>query len=195
MCNDYEQHIRYAEYRNAVRELHLCTSDHESEADLRQSDDIRIGDLGPVMRGSGNGVELSQMTFGSPQGPRRTGVQLPLRGRHFSDSKRCLILASAFFEFTGKKYPKAKHRFTLADHPMMAICRSMAGRQRQSAAIVHHADDRARAGRRPDPCQTGHRPGATAMGRLDLPRQAEGELLAPLPQGSLNIEKVRPGSD
>ena len=31
------------------------------------------------------------------------------------------IPASAFFEFTGKRYPKAKHRFALKDAPFMAI--------------------------------------------------------------------------
>ena len=40
-------------------------------------------------------------------------------GRHFDKSNRCP--ASAFFEFTGKKYPKAKHRFTLNGVPFLAI--------------------------------------------------------------------------
>jgi putative SOS response-associated peptidase YedK len=35
-----------------------------------------------------------------------------------------LIPASAFFEFTGKRYPKAKHRFALKDAPFMAIAGS-----------------------------------------------------------------------
>jgi hypothetical protein len=56
MCNDYEQHIRYAEYRKAVQELDLSMPEHQSEADLPQSDDIRIGDLSPVIRASGNGI-------------------------------------------------------------------------------------------------------------------------------------------
>lgn len=41
--------------------------------------------------------------------------------RRFDKSKRCLIPASAFFEFTGKKYPKAMHRFTLNNASFMAI--------------------------------------------------------------------------
>lgn len=36
-------------------------------------------------------------------------------------SRRCLIPASAFFEFAGKTSPKAKHRFTLNGAPFMAI--------------------------------------------------------------------------
>lgn len=42
-------------------------------------------------------------------------------GRRFDKSHRCLIPASAFFEFTGKKYPKTKHRFTLTGAPFRAI--------------------------------------------------------------------------
>jgi len=42
-------------------------------------------------------------------------------GRHFDKSKRCLIILSGFFEFTGSKSPKAKHRFSLRGSPIMAI--------------------------------------------------------------------------
>jgi len=45
--------------------------------------------------------------------------------------KRCLVPASAFFEFTGKKYPKAKDRFTPNNVPFMAI----AGLRREGKAI------------------------------------------------------------
>jgi putative SOS response-associated peptidase YedK len=36
-------------------------------------------------------------------------------------SDRCLILASAFLEFTGRRYPKAQHRFSVKNAPFMAI--------------------------------------------------------------------------
>lgn len=42
-------------------------------------------------------------------------------GRSFKDSLRCLIPASAFFEFTGSKSPKTRHRFTLNGAAFMAI--------------------------------------------------------------------------
>lgn len=196
MCNDYEQHIRYAEYRRAMRELDLSTLEHQSEAALPQSDDIRIGDLGPVMRASGNGIELSQMTFGFPPKGRGGPVfNFRSEGRDFSNSKRCLILASAFFEFTGKKYPKAKHRFTLADHPMMAI-----------AGLWREGNDN----QPPSFTMLTTEPGpdvAPIHGRqvvvLAPPQWAdwiylvkpEAELLAPLPKGRLHVEQVGPGSD
>ena len=113
MCNDYEQHIIYAEYCKMMQDLALGIPTHQSELDLPRSDDIKIGDIGPVMRAASAGVvELSPMRFGfPPPAGRKGGPVFNFRsdGRHFGDSKRCLIPASAFFEFTGKKYPKSKH--------------------------------------------------------------------------------------
>ena len=57
-------------------------------------------------------------------------------GRHFDKSNRCLIPASAFFEFTGKRSPKAKHRFALKGSPITAIAGHLAGEQRKSAAGI-----------------------------------------------------------
>ena len=70
------------------------------------------------------------MTFGfPPKNPRGSPVfNFKSEGRRFDKSKRCLIPASAFFEFTGKRYPKAKHSFALKDAPFMAI--RLASRER-----------------------------------------------------------------
>ena len=66
MCNDYEQHIAHAQYVEALRQLELTSPSAETAADLPQADDIRIGDMGTVVRAAGNGVELVQMKFGFP---------------------------------------------------------------------------------------------------------------------------------
>jgi hypothetical protein len=75
------------------------------------------------MHAVGNEIELVPMTFSFPQGrPGGTPVfNFRSEGRHFANSNRCLIPASAFFEFTGKKYPKAKHRFALKGYLITAI--------------------------------------------------------------------------
>jgi hypothetical protein len=49
MCNDYEQHVRWAEYRKLMQALDMTIPSHQSELDLPQADDIRINDTGPVM--------------------------------------------------------------------------------------------------------------------------------------------------
>lgn len=123
MCNDYEQQVAWAEYRKMMQKLELGIPTQQSELDLPQADDIRINDMGPVMRAAGNVVELVPMSFGFPRsGPRGGPVfNFKSEGRRFDQSNRCLIPASAFFEFTGKRYPKAKHSFVLKDAPFMAI--------------------------------------------------------------------------
>ena len=80
-------------------------------------------DLAPVMRDAGGHVELVQMRFGLPPAGPKGGPVFNFRseGRSFANSRRCLVPASAFFEFTGTRYPKAKHRFTLNGAPFMAI--------------------------------------------------------------------------
>jgi len=195
MCNAYEQHVAYAQYAEAVRALELPTPTTESEADLPQADDIRIGDLGPVMRAAGNGVELVQMRFGFPPPRPKSGPIFNFKsaGRHFGDSRRCLIILSGFFEFTGTKYPKAKHRVTLKGSPIMAI-----------AGLWSEAEDGALSftmlTTEPGPDIAPYHDRQVVVLRpedwaawLYLTRPEE-ELLRPLPAGSLVVEMVRPES-
>ncbi|HVY50985.1 MAG TPA: SOS response-associated peptidase [Devosia sp.] len=123
MCNDYEQRVSYAQYAEAIRRLELSAPDSESAEDLPVADDIRIGDIGAAIRTAGNGVELKPMRFGWPPPRPRAGPVFNFKSekRDFSGSRRCVIVMSGFFEFTGSKYPKAKHRFSLRDSPIMGI--------------------------------------------------------------------------
>lgn len=196
MCNDYEQHIPWAAYRKAMEQLELGIPTHQNQDDLPQADDIRVNETGPVIRAAGNGVELVPMTFGfPPSGPRGGPVfNFKSEGRRFDKSNRCLIPATAFFEFTGKRYPKARHRFTLKDAPFMAI----AGLWREikdggpaftmlttaPGEDVEPYHGRQVAILRPEDW--------AAWLYLTKP---EAELLRPLPGGSLQVKSVRDGSD
>ena len=197
MCNDYEQHVAWADYCRMMRELELGIASHQGEFDLPQADDIRIGDLGPVMRAGKGEVELAQMRFGLPPTGTKGGPVFNFRseGRSFAASRRCLVPASAFFEFTGRKYPKAKHRFRLKGAPFMAIAglwREGAGNDPPAFAMLTTAPgedvapihDRQVAVLRP--------PDWAAWLHASRP---EKELLRPLPRGSLDVRKVREGSD
>ncbi len=196
MCNDYEQHIRYADYAGLMPQLDLGIPDHQSQADLPQGDDIRIGNTGPVMRPTGNGVELATMTFGFPPKGRGGPVfNFRSEGRHFGDSRRCLIPASAFFEFTGSKYPKTKHRFTLNGAPFLAIAglwRDGEGNQPPAFTMLTTSPG-------PDVAPYHDRQVVVLQPRqwadwLWLSRP-EAELLRPLPAGALSVETVRKGAD
>ncbi len=61
MCNDYEQHIAWAEYQAMMDSLALPTAPHQSPADLPRADDIKINDIGPVIRKSDDALHLSPM--------------------------------------------------------------------------------------------------------------------------------------
>jgi putative SOS response-associated peptidase YedK len=193
MCNDYEQHVAYAEYQAAVRAAGLTTPASETPDDLLQADDIRIGDMGPVLRAAGNGAELVLMRFGwPPPRPKAAPVfNFKSDGRHFDQSRRCVIVLSGFFEFTGSKSPKTKHRLSLIDSPVMGIAglwseddagalsfTMLTTAPGPDIAPVH---DRQVCVLRSD--ESAH--------WLFLTR-TEAELLRPLPAGTLKVETVRP---
>jgi putative SOS response-associated peptidase YedK len=197
MCNAYEQHVRWVEYCQMMQALELEIPTQQTELDLPQADDIRINDMGPVMRAAGDMIELVQMNFSFPPSGPRGGPVFNFRseGRDFADSKRCLIPASGFYEFTGKKYPKTKHRFSLIGAPFMAIAglwREAQGNHPASFTMLTTSPgpdvapyhDRQVVVLQPD--------NWAAWLRLTKP---QGELLKPLPEGSLIAETVRQGVD
>lgn len=197
MCNDYEQHIAWDAYVKAMQALALKVPARQSERDLPQADDVRIGEVAPIARvqtgAEGDEVTLSPMRFGfPPEKPGRSPVfNFRSEGRHFGESRRCLIPASAFFEFTGAKYPKAKHRFTLNYAPFLCIAglwKPGQGNQPDAftmlttapGADVKPIHDRQMAVLRPEDWRAW----------LELSRP-EPDLLKPLPAGSLTVETVR----
>jgi putative SOS response-associated peptidase YedK len=148
------------------------------------------------MRAAGNDVELTPMTFSFPPGRAGGAPVFNFRseGRHFAKSNRCLIPASAFYEFTGKKYPKAKHRFTLKGSPITAIAglwREAQGNHPPTFTMLTTAPG-------PDVAPYHNRQVVVLRPEdwsawLHLTK-TEAELLRPLPQGSLDVETVREGS-
>lgn len=191
MCNDYEQHVTHKQYLDAIKALELDTTDAATE--LPQADDIRIGDMGPVLRAAGNGVEIVSMRFGwPPPRPKAAPVfNFKSDGRHFDQSRRCVIVLSGFFEFTGTKSPKTKHRLSLIGSSVMGIAglwsEDDAGTLSFTMLTTEPGPDIAPVHDRQvcvlHPADWGH--------WLFLTRP-EGELLKPLPAGTLKVEVVRP---
>jgi putative SOS response-associated peptidase YedK len=195
VCNDYEQHIVWAEYCKMMQAAELGIPTQQSELDLPLADDIKINDSGPVMRAAGNVIGLVPMNFSFPPTGRGGPVfNFRSEGRKFVNSNRCLIPASAFFEFTGKKYPKAKHRFTLNGASFLAI----AGLWREGKAGAP-AFTMLTTSPGPD-VEPYHSRQVVVLrpedwGAWIYLTKPEKKLLHPLPEGSLSVETVREGSD
>lgn len=179
-----------------MQALELGIPTQQSELDLPESDEIRINDLAPVVRASGRGAELVSMNFSFPPSGPKGGPVFNFRseGRSFANSNRCLIPASGFFEFTGMKYPKTKHRFTLNGAPFLAI----AGIWREGQGNHPSAFTMLTTEPGPDIAPFHNRQVVVLQPEnwaawLHLTKP-EAELLRPLPAGSLEAETVRKGS-
>lgn len=74
-----------------MQALELGIPTQQTELDLPIADDIKINGRGPVMRASGNGIELVPMNFSFPPSGPRGGLVFNFRteGRNFEKSHRC----------------------------------------------------------------------------------------------------------
>ncbi len=124
MCNNYANRVPIDAYREAFAQtrIPLVSPTQAESPNLEPNDDIRPTDPAPVIRAVKGGTALSKMRWGFPPGRPKAPPVINFRseGRRF-ESGRCLVPASAFFEFTGKGYPKTRWRFTLADADWFAI--------------------------------------------------------------------------
>jgi putative SOS response-associated peptidase YedK len=195
MCNDYERHIEWAAYEAALAEARLGTTSSASPAELTDADDVRVGDRAPIIIAAGNSVGLAEMRWGFTA--QRAGgppvFNFRSEGRDFTKSKRCLIPASAFFEFTGKASPKTKWRFDLAGSAVFAVAGLWREDEKGQAFTMLTTS-----------------PGADIAPYHDrqivvLPPRRWGDwlyldeassgLLAPLPAGTLRVAMARKGKD
>ncbi|HTK34528.1 MAG TPA: SOS response-associated peptidase family protein [Caulobacteraceae bacterium] len=189
MCNDYEQHITWKAYCEAMQSIALNIPTRQGELDLPHADHIRITDPAPIVVPTGNPaeVELQQMRWSWPAPNGKPVFNFRSEGRRFGDSLRCVIPASAFFEFTGERSPKIRHRFTLRGAPFMGIAglwKPGTGNERARFTMLTTE---------PGPDIAPYHGRQIAVLRpedwaawLWLTRP-EGELLRPLPAGSLSV--------
>jgi putative SOS response-associated peptidase YedK len=128
MCNDFEQAIAYQAYAEAMQREAWEIPDHQGDLDLEPKADVRINDMAAVIVAEGARAELVPMRWSfPPTAGTRSGPVFNFRseGRRFANSRRCLVPASAFYEFTTPKDPKQKRkdkwRFERVDGMWMAM--------------------------------------------------------------------------
>jgi putative SOS response-associated peptidase YedK len=192
VCNDFGNRVPYDEYLRAFSQIRAPIRFPTAAPNLEPRDDIWPTDPAPVIRRRDDGVELVQMRWGFPPARPKAGPVINFRseGRRFPVG-RCLVQASHFFEFTGKKSPKTKWRFTKAGEDWFCFAglwRPMPDGSGEAFTLLTTEPG-------PDVAPI-HNRQVAALDRddwlawLDLTR-AEAELLRPLPAGSLPVEQVR----
>jgi putative SOS response-associated peptidase YedK len=118
MCNAYVNKAPYRAFVEVMERLGLplLKPGPEAAPNLAEQDPVRPTDTAPVIRAIPGGTELAMLRWGFSPGRPKAGPVINFRseGRRFTTG-RCLIPASAFYEFTGAKYPKTRWRFTATD--------------------------------------------------------------------------------
>jgi putative SOS response-associated peptidase YedK len=193
VCNDFGNHVAYAEYAEALRQLGMPIVAPLAPPNLEPRSDIWPSEQTPVFRRLEGGVELARLRWGfEPTKPKgRPVINFRSDGRSFASSRRCLVPASHFYEFKGAKAPKSKFKFTLRGEPWFCF----AGLWSPGSPDKGEAFTLLTTAPGPDVAPI-HSRQMVVLRRadwkswLDLSKP-EDELLKALPEGSLDVEQVR----
>jgi putative SOS response-associated peptidase YedK len=192
VCNDYGNRVPYSAYLEAFSHTRLQFVRPDPIPNLEPRDDIWPTDTAPILRRAAKGVELAQLRWGFPPGKPKGPPIINFRseGRRFPHG-RCLVPASHFYEFTGKKSPKSKWRFTLEGEDWFC----MAGLWRPATAELPETFTLLTTEPGPDVAPIHNRQVVVLepVNWLDWLEgtRPESDLLRPLPAGRLAVEQVR----
>jgi putative SOS response-associated peptidase YedK len=195
MCNEYTlQAIAWREYCDMMQQIEWGIASQQSEIDLPPAPSIRISDTGPAIIADGDGARLVPMRF-SWDVPKR-GPMFNIRSDNPQLGKmaRALVPATAFFEYSGAKPPKSKHRVTFNGAPFMAMAAAWKpAKGNYSATFAIVTVD-------PGPDILPYHPRQMAVlppsdwKRSIYDQAPMAELLRPLRAGSLTVTTIRKGS-
>jgi putative SOS response-associated peptidase YedK len=196
VCNDYGNHVSYDRYVEAFSHLKLPLFVQGNGPDLTPRDDIHIRDTAPVILREGERARLTELTWAPRDRNKKPVFNFRAEGRRFGKTKRCLIPASHFYEFTVAAHARQKHKdkwqFALAGSDWFCI----AGIVRKDA--IDGADCFTMLTTSPGPDVSPYHDRQVVVLRppdwrawLDLSRP-EGDLLQPLAVGSLSVARAAP---
>ncbi|MDV3455809.1 SOS response-associated peptidase [Sphingomonas sp. HF-S4] len=125
MCNDYRLEVGIASILEDFADLEIAVDAPEGTPNVAARSDILITDIAPIVRSAeGGGGELVNRRWSWPGQQGKPVYNFRSEGREFT-SRRCLILADGFYEFTRPEDPKQKRQdkwlFTLRDHRWLCI--------------------------------------------------------------------------
>jgi putative SOS response-associated peptidase YedK len=127
MCNDYRLHVDVASIVEDFADLKIKIRFSEGRPNLEARDDIKITEIGPIIRtieGVRGEGDMVQRRWSWPGPNKRPVYNFRSDGREFT-SNRCLIVADGFYEFTDPTDPKKKRKdkwlFMKQDEPIFCI--------------------------------------------------------------------------
>lgn len=127
MCNDYRLEVDIATIAEDFEDLKIKIRFTDGVPNLEPRSDIRITDVGPIVRavdGEPGLAELVNRRWSWPGPSKKPVYVLRSEGRDFR-AGRCLIVADGFYEFTTPADPAKKRKdkwlFTKADEPWFCI--------------------------------------------------------------------------
>jgi putative SOS response-associated peptidase YedK len=194
MCNDYAREIEAGRVIAAMKEMKdvppFSYTGGRVPNDAAPTPHIKIRDRGLIVRLANSRLEGASMTWAWMQG-RRPVFNFVSEGRDFSNTMRCLILATSFYEYTAPQAQKPKiklqdqHQFLLKGEEWFWIAGII---KQECFAMLTVAPG-------PDVKPFHDRqivvlPPRNGMDWLRL-SQPEATLLTPLPHGSLEHRLIR----
>lgn len=128
MCNLFENTVSFADLVRAFGQnaRPVLKPEPGSAPNLPLFEAVRPTDVAPIVRPFGEGSELAQLRWGFVNDRPKAGPVTNFRseGRRFANAEdrgRCLVPATAFYEFTGNRSPKTRWRFTEAGQPWFCL--------------------------------------------------------------------------
>jgi putative SOS response-associated peptidase YedK len=193
MCNDFGNHIPYSDYLTAFSQTRIPVRWPAASPNLEPREDIWPTDKAAVVRRLEDGTnEFTELRWGFPPARPKGAPVINFRseGRRFPVG-RCLIPASHFFEFTGRKSPKTKWKFTKVGEDWFCFAGLWRPTPDGGAAFTLLTTEPG-----PDVAEI-HDRQMVVLNRSEWSAWlektgSEADLLRPLPQGSLAVEQVRP---
>ena len=192
MCNEIRRNIALGKIRDDFSQLRIPLRFPEGLPNLAPLDSIRITDPTAIVRLGEDGVELVVRRWSWPGPNKKPVYNFRSEGRQFTTG-RCLIVADGFYEFTAPADPKQKRKqkwlFTKKEEKWFCI----AGIWRKTPDVGEAFT------------MLTTEPGAdvapyhnrqiAVMDRNDWtrwldPAMPPGELLRPLPAGSLEVQQI-----
>lgn len=194
MCNDYRSRVDLDTIRQDFSDIKVRIRFPEAIPNLQPRDDIRITDIGAIVRaapGEPGAADLVQRRWSWPGPNKKPVYNFRSEGREFANG-RCLIIADGFYEFTPHTNPKSKTKhkwlFTKADEPWLCIAGILRDTDVGEAFTMLTTE--------PGPdVSSYHNRQVVVLDRADWtrwldPNVSAKDLLKPLPAGSLRVEQL-----